>query len=89
MADISMPPSEHSCLLDLLGVVWERRNEALTSGQTHHPQHLRWSGSRVSSFCATAMCARQLVVFIPCGMIAVSTNWIIRDENHTLLLTAV
>lgn len=37
----------------------------------------------------TAVCAKQLIVFIPCGMIAVSTKWIIRDENHNSLLVAL
>lgn len=54
MASIWMPPSEHSCLLDMLGVVfWERWSEVLASGHTHHPWQQRWSGSHVSSFCAS------------------------------------
>lgn len=85
-----MPSSEQSCLLDLLGVVvWQRCGKVLASRQTHHPL----SSAGLTAACpfvqVTAICGRQLVVFIPCEMVAVSTNRIIQDENHNSLLISV
>lgn len=87
-----MPPSEHWCLLDLLGVViWERDGARCWQADrpTTHGSSAGLAAARLLFVQVTAVCGRWLIVFIPCGMIAVPANWIIQDENHSSLLVAV